>query len=244
MLSATDLAFSYVDGEPILGGAAVRIANGEFVALLGPSGCGKSTLLRLLAGLETPNKGSVQWSLDRTLRPGIVFQDAALMPWATVKENVLLPHKLSGAELAVPNVDELLAAVDLAGLNDRYPAALSGGQRMRVSIARALSASPDILFMDEPFAALDEILRFQMNDLMLQLKAEKGFGGLFVTHSLYEAAYLADRILVMGNGKIIGEISPELDRGQRAEAVRTSKQYLDAVSKIAALLATGRRENG
>lgn len=234
MFSLRNLSFAYDGGSQILDQFSMDVSSNEIVSLLGPSGCGKSTVLRLVAGLLKAEKGEIEWREPQEL--AFVFQDHALMPWATVKKNASLPGRLKGQadEMAVLDA---LKAVGLDGLENRYPSELSGGQRMRASVARALAASPTLLLMDEPFAALDEILRFQMNELLLTLKAHREFSALFVTHSLYEAAYLSDRVLVMQDGLIRGTVEPGLDRTLKAEQQRTSPAYLTAIQSISRLMA-------
>jgi len=234
MLDASALSFAYENGTPILDDVNVTINKSEIVALLGASGCGKSTLLRVLSGLEDGQGGTIRWHQDKNF--SFVFQEPSLMPWATVAENVMLPLKISGA---APEsiLSPLLAEVGLEGLEGRYPSSLSGGQKMRVSLARALVAEPSLMFLDEPFAALDEILRFQMNELLLKLRREHQLACVFVTHSLYEAAYLADRVLIIGEGKILGSCSPKIDRSLEASAQRSSKKFFLAVDQISTLLA-------
>lgn len=243
MLSVSKLSFAYEGGAQVLDDVSFDLKEGEIVSLLGPSGCGKSTILRLVAGLLEPKNGSMKWKDGTTPETGFVFQDAALMPWATVMENIHLPLKLRGQEPPEGHLNRLLGYVGLSGLETRFPQALSGGQQMRVSIARALAANATLLLMDEPFGALDEILRFRMNDLMLKLKAEQGWSGLFVTHSIYEAVYLSDRILVMDAGRIAGEVVPVLDRSLRAQDQRSSQAFLDAARQVGALLEAGSMEN-
>lgn len=179
-----------------------RVESGEFVALLGPSGCGKSTLLRILAGLDQPDRGTLTWDAGHAPPPGaigFVFQDATLLPWASAEQNVFLPLRLAGQRFEASRslVREALGRLGLAGFEAAKPAALSGGMRMRVSIARALVSRPSLLLMDEPFAALDEFTRHRLQDDLRLLWREAGTTIVFVTHSLYEAAYLASRILVM-----------------------------------------------
>ncbi|WP_262695254.1 ABC transporter ATP-binding protein [Kordiimonas aquimaris] len=233
MLTAKNLAFSYDNAKPVLDGFSLSLKAGEVVSLLGPSGCGKSTVLRIVSGLLDAEQGRVEWHSDPDV--AFVFQDPALMPWASIEQNVALPSRLSG-KVDDSRVAEALAAVNLTSLEKRFPAMLSGGQRMRASVARALSANPSTLLMDEPFAALDEILRFQMNDLLLDLVAERGFGVLFVTHSLFEAAYLSDRVLVMQEGKVAGEVIPSLDRSLTPNAQRGSSAFVSAVDAMTTLL--------
>ena len=192
-------------------GITLRVTRGDFLVLLGPSGCGKSTLLRLIAGLEAPSAGTLAWSQGppRPGELGFVFQDPVLMPWATALENVALPLRLRGyGAHAVELARDALAQVGLDAFMAARPRALSGGMRMRVSIARALVSRPKLLLMDEPFAALDEFTRHKLQDQCLALTRELGCTTVFVTHSLYEAAYLATRVVVLSPrpGRIAAEI--------------------------------------
>ncbi len=233
MLNLLNVGFSYDNTVDILSDLCLSVEEGEVVALLGPSGCGKSTLLRLISGLLEPSSGSI--SYDGKRDTAFVFQESSLMPWATVEANVKLPLKLKN------NIDnqliaDALEAVELAGFEKRFPEALSGGQKMRVSIARALVAQPDILLLDEPFAALDEILRFQMNNLILNLQVKNKLTVLFVTHSIYEAAYLADRVFIMKDGMVSSEVAPQLDRSLKPDEQRTSIEFMNAAKQIAELL--------
>lgn len=236
MLTVRDLSFDYGDGTCVLNGFSMQLGRNEIVSLLGPSGCGKSTVLRLIADLLTPKKGEILW--DSTPGLAFVFQDHALMPWASVQDNVDLPGKLNGAP-DQEAVKQAIDAVGLTGLEKRFPSELSGGQRMRASVARALAAGPSTLLMDEPFAALDEILRFQMNELLLSLARDRGLNIIFVTHSLFEAAYLSDRVLVMQDGSVKGELKPALDRSVSAEEQRASPSFLKSVREISQLMAGG-----
>jgi NitT/TauT family transport system ATP-binding protein len=184
---------------PALDGVDLDLLPGETLCLLGPSGCGKSTLLRVIAGLEKPGKGRLAWAGGAPPKIGFVFQEANLMPWADVWTNVYLPLRLAGMgrRAAAPLV---IAALERVGLDARahaLPRELSGGMKMRVSIARALVDRPELLLLDEPFAALDEITRWQLNDALLELRRESAATVVFVTHSVYESAYLADRVAVM-----------------------------------------------
>jgi len=181
---------------------SLAIADGDFVALLGPSGCGKSTLLRLIAGLDRPDVGRLDWDEGHAPRPGeigFVFQDATLLPWASAADNVFLPLRLAGTArgAAMAQVQAALRSVGLDGFEASRPRQLSGGMRMRVSIARALVTRPRLLLMDEPFAALDEFTRHRLQDDLLALWRELGCTVVFVTHSIYEAAFLARRIVLM-----------------------------------------------
>jgi len=234
MLQAQSLCFAYDGGPAILDGVDLDLQGGEIVALLGASGCGKSTLLRVVSGLEAAESGCVNWR--DTPNFSFVFQDAALMPWATVVDNVALPLTIAKRRDDVA-VQDALVEVGLGEFNDRYPSQLSGGQKMRVSIARALVSQPKLLLLDEPFGALDEILRFQMNELLMKVKAEHSLACLFVTHSVYEAAYLADRVLIMHEGKINLEVIPALDRSQTSSSQRASGAFFAAAKDIADCLA-------
>jgi NitT/TauT family transport system ATP-binding protein len=210
-----------------------EVHAGEFVALLGPSGCGKSTALRIIAGLTAPSQGSVEWRAERmtgekTGRIGFVFQEPTLMPWASVFDNVALPLVLKGiaGEPIAKQVDAVLERVGLARFAEAFPRELSGGMRMRVSIARALVTEPELLLMDEPFAALDEITRFKLNNDLLQVWQASGTTVIFVTHSVFESVYLSNRILVMSARP--GRISAELNIDApypRDQNFRTSAEY-------------------
>ncbi len=207
---------------------SVAIAEGDFLALLGPSGCGKSTLLRMIAGLIEPSEGRLEWQADVTGQVGFVFQEPTLMPWATALRNVALPLELTGTPRAEAErrARESLARVDLTGFEAAYPRMLSGGMKMRVSIARALVTRPRLLLMDEPFAALDEITRHRLNEDLLRLWRDERFTAVFVTHSTFESVFLAERILVMSPrpGRIAAELHvPPEDRA--TPEFRTSAVY-------------------
>ena len=183
----------------------LELAAGSFVALLGPSGCGKSTLLRFISGLDTPSQGSISLAAGDSpgersgVRLAFVFQDAQLLPWRSVLDNVALPLELAGVSRAEARerARAPLADVELSDVHERYPDQLSGGMRMRVSIARALVTEPTILLLDEPFAALDELTRQRLDERLRALWLRRRMTVIFVTHALAEAAYLADRALVM-----------------------------------------------
>lgn len=217
---------TYPGGARALGPVDLAAAPGEIVALLGPSGCGKSTLLNVLAGLLAPTTGTV----SPAARPGMVFQDATLMPWATIVDNVALPLELAGRADSHAKAAQALAAVNLTGVERLKPAALSGGMRMRASLARALAAEPDALLLDEPFAAIDELGRRALDDLVLDLKAKRGLPIVFVTHSVEEAVYLGDRVLVMSArpGRIVAEIA--VARTASGDAFLASEGFRDAAA--------------
>ena len=230
------VAIQHVTKQFANGTIAVRdvhldLAQGEFVSLLGPSGCGKSTLLRMIAGLGAPTAGTIEWPGDighQQRDIGFVFQDPTLMPWATALDNVLLPLKLKGAPKAASRDEaaEMLALVGLKGFEKSYPRELSGGMKMRVSIARALVTHPKILLMDEPFAALDEITRHRLNDDLLGLWETNRFTAVFVTHSVFESVYLSQRIVVMAARP--GRVMADLRVGApypRDDQFRTSADY-------------------
>ena len=235
----------YDNGVAALGPLDLDVAKGEFVSLLGPSGCGKSTALRLIAGLSAPSAGTVNVShratrVDGRHPIGFVFQEPTLMPWASVRENVRLPLKLSHAPAADADsrIEEALAQVGLSEFADAYPRELSGGMKMRVSLARALVTDPDILLMDEPFAALDEITRFRLNNDLLALWRALGKTVIFVTHSVFESVYLSQRVVVMTArpGRIQADIRIETVE-PRGEEFRTSAAYSNYCRKVSAALA-------
>jgi NitT/TauT family transport system ATP-binding protein len=213
----------------------VAVRAGEFLSLIGPSGCGKSTALRLIAGLSTPSNGTIAWRHAGGMPAGpsggigFVFQEPTLMPWATVFANVFLPLRLAGMTKteATPQVIDALSRVGLADFARTYPRELSGGMKMRVSIARALVTQPKLLLMDEPFAALDEITRFKLNDDLLELWKSLGKTIVFVTHSVFESVYLSNRILVMTArpGRLFTEIA--IGAPVRDPSFRTSAAYAE-----------------
>ncbi|UYN95633.1 MAG: ABC transporter ATP-binding protein [Enhydrobacter sp.] len=222
-----DVAKRYATGTTAVTGVALEIQDGAFVSLLGPSGCGKTTVLRMIAGLSEPSSGRIDWPQDRP-DLGYVFQDATLMPWATAEQNVLLPlrlRKMPGRDAAA-RARRTLDAVGLGSFLNAYPRELSGGMRMRVSIARALVTQPRILLMDEPFAALDEITRQKLNDDLLALWQQARFTVVFVTHSIFESAYLSQRIVVMAArpGRVIADITTDTPM-PRPAAYRTSAEF-------------------
>jgi NitT/TauT family transport system ATP-binding protein len=233
-------------GTVALKDMSLDVAPGEFVSLLGPSGCGKSTALRIIAGLGEATAGSVEWPTadrDAAGHPhpeiGFVFQEPTLMPWATVFNNVWLPFRLKGRSRAAvrDEVMQALAMVGLEGAAESYPRELSGGMKMRVSIARALITRPKLLLMDEPFAALDEINRFKLNNDLLHLWENFGWTVIFVTHSVFESVYLSERIVVMAArpGRVFRDMAIDAPY-PREEDFRTSSTYADNCRRISETL--------
>ena len=245
LIELSGVAKTYGNGTVALTGVDARIERGSFVSLVGPSGCGKSTLLRMIAGLIEPSHGSISWPATGGERPGdvgFVFQDATLMPWARVIDNVYLPLKLKGIARkdAEPRLREALARVGLSDFAESFPRELSGGMKMRVSIARALVTEPPVLLMDEPFAALDEFTRERLDDDLLELWATQKWTVIFVTHSVYESVYLSERVLVMGArpGRILKEIDVEAP-SPRGRAFRESADFIGQCAQVSAALRQG-----
>jgi NitT/TauT family transport system ATP-binding protein len=218
LLSLRRVSKRFANGTLALQDMSLDIGDHDFVSFLGPSGCGKSTALRLIAGLSSVSGGEIAWhqaaggSADKTERRlGFVFQEPTLMPWASVEDNVYLPLRLAGVarDAAGPKLRETLAMVGLSKFAQVYPRELSGGMKMRVSIARALVTHPRLLLMDEPFAALDEMTRNKLNNDLLAIWREHRFTVVFVTHSVYESAYLSNRIVVMAPrpGRVVQELA-------------------------------------
>jgi NitT/TauT family transport system ATP-binding protein len=239
ILTFDDVSKRFASGTEALSGVNFAIHPGEFVSLLGPSGCGKSTALRLIAGLSEPSRGKVSWSEGARPELGFVFQEPTLMPWARVIDNVLLPLKLAGVARgkALTRAREAVSLVGLDGFERAFPRQLSGGMRMRVSIARALVTRPRLLLMDEPFAALDEITRLKLNDDLLRLWQAQSFTVIFVTHSVYESVYLSSRILVMSArpGRIAADL-PIAAPYPRDESFRLSPAYGEACRAVSSAL--------
>ena len=211
------------------------VRDGEFVSLLGPSGCGKSTALRIIAGLSTASQGTVDWPGGGKI--GFVFQEPTLMPWASVAANVRLPLKLAhaGEQSSREAVARALVHVGLAEFANAYPRELSGGMKMRVSIARALVTEPELLLMDEPFAALDEITRFKLNNDLLAVWQELHRTVIFVTHSVFESVYLSQRIVVM-----TPRPGPRVHRNRDPRAL-SARRALPHLGRLCRLLPAGRR---
>jgi NitT/TauT family transport system ATP-binding protein len=236
----------YSNGVVALQGLDLDVGEGEFLSLLGPSGCGKSTVLRLVAGLGQISGGRIEWpgADGRAGLPrgdiGFVFQEPTLMPWATVSRNVLLPLTLRGVGTAEADarVQEVIEMVGLEGFERAYPRELSGGMKMRVSIARALVTHPRLLLMDEPFASLDEITRFKLDNDLRALWARQRWTVVFVTHSVYESVYLSTRIAVLTArpGRTASEVAIDA-LAPRDEAFRTSPLYNEYCRDVSARLA-------
>ncbi len=229
----------------------LNVDKGEFVSLLGPSGCGKSTLLRIVSGLTAPSSGTVTVNgitpMDARDLISFIFQDATLLPWRTVEENVGLGLELEHVPLAArqKTVSKMLELVGLIHVAQRYPRQLSGGMKMRVSIARALVSRPRILLLDEPFAALDEMSRDRLNEELLRLYIEQLWTVLFVTHSVAEAVFLSTRIVILAPhpGRISHIVPIDLPWPRTAET-RTSKAYEDQVASVSRLLRSVQTSTG
>lgn len=219
----------YANGTVALQDMNLVIEPSQFVSLVGASGCGKSTVLRIIAGLAQMSSGSIDWGVsDRARKLAFVFQDPALMPWASVKDNISLPLKLAQRQKKVPEaaVQQALQWVGLDGFERSYPRELSGGMKMRVSIARALVTQPNIMLMDEPFGALDEITRSKLNSDLLDLWHQQRWTVVFVTHNIYEAVYLSNRVIVMAArpGKVVADIAIDAPY-PRTQEFRTCALY-------------------
>src|SRR3954452_19735593 len=243
------VAKTFANGVHALDGLDLQVRPREFLTILGPSGCGKSTALRIIAGLSEPTRGRVEWpdqSGGAAARDiGFVFQEPTLMPWTTVAGNVRLPLRLKRLprEQANARVGEALAQVGLAEFAGAYPRELSGGMKMRVSLARALVTDPDILLMDEPFAALDEITRFRLNNDLLALWRNLSKTVIFVTHSVFESVYLSQRVIVMTArpGRIGSEFRIDAPE-PRGEEFRTSAEYAGFCRTVSKALAPSYQE--
>ncbi len=231
------------DGAPVLQGISLSVERGEFVSILGPSGCGKSTLLRIVSGLSPLTGGSVQVNgmtpENARQMMSFIFQDATLLPWRTVEQNVGLGLELEhvARELRQERVEQMLQLVSLENVARSYPRQLSGGMKMRVSIARALVSRPRILLMDEPFAALDEMTRDRMNEELLRLFSEQKWTVLFVTHSVAEAVFLSSRIVILAPhpGRVAHDIAIDLPWPRTAET-RESDAFEATVTRVSRLL--------
>ena len=234
----------YANGVEALSGVSLEMEDGEFLSVLGPSGCGKSTLLRLIAGLTRPTGGSIEWaSGEAGTDLGFVFQEPTLMPWATALANVALPLKLRGMTRSEREARAVAAldSVGLKGFERVWPRELSGGMKMRVSLARALVVQPRLLLMDEPFAALDEITRHRLNGDLLRLWRQSGLTVVFVTHSVFESVFLSQRIVVMAArpGRVSAELAVTAPY-PRTDAFRTSAEYAASCRQASARLGEAR----
>jgi NitT/TauT family transport system ATP-binding protein len=212
ILQISEVAKRFKVGTLALTDVTLDVQRGEFVSIVGPSGCGKSTLLRLASGLSKLSSGRIE---THCASLGYVFQDATLLPWRTVAANIELPTQLERIDRAERKrrVQHAIDLVKLNGFEEHYPRALSGGMAMRTSLARALTLKPDLFFFDEPFGALDAITRERLNEELLRLYASEGFTGVFVTHSISEAVYLSNRVIVMcgAPGRVVAEIEIPFD---------------------------------
>ena len=229
LLNISALSKTYDNGTQALSNVSLSIYPKEFVSLLGPSGCGKSTALKIIAGLNAPTSGAITWpGTNQAPDLSYVFQEPTLMPWAKVFENVWLPLRIKGVskELVQSQVDEALHKVGLSQFAHVYPRELSGGMKMRVSIARAMVTKPSLLLMDEPFAALDEMTRFKLNNDTLALRQDQGFTTVFVTHSVFESVYLSNRVIVLAArpGRVIADIAID-EPYPRNDAFRSTTRY-------------------
>ncbi|APZ44606.1 nitrate/sulfonate/bicarbonate ABC transporter ATP-binding protein [Acidihalobacter ferrooxydans] len=245
VFEATGVGKTYANGTVALTDVDIDIREGEFVSLVGPSGCGKSTLLRMIAGLGQGTEGEMRWweqdfgavgQAGRKL--AFVFQEAALMPWATVARNVELPLRLSGQRKNAEQVEEALEMVGLQDFRNAYPRELSGGMQMRVSIARALITKPNLLLMDEPFGALDEMTRAKLNQELLELWERLRWTVVFVTHSVYESVFLSTRVVVMAArpGRVLDDIVIDAP-APRSKEFRASHEYHELCNQVSESLA-------
>ncbi|MGC5170908.1 ABC transporter ATP-binding protein [Microbacterium sp. DT81.1] len=249
--TGVDKTFQTRSGEvPALVGVDLTVAAGEFVSLIGPSGCGKSTLMRLIADLDSPTAGAIRVfgkTAERARKDqdyGIAFQQAGLLPWRTVSANVALPLELHGTDASGrrARVSELLEMVGLTDFADRYPDQLSGGMQQRVAIARALAERPSLLLMDEPFGALDEMTRERMQTELVRICGETGAAVVFVTHSIPEAVFLSDRVVVMSPrpGRIQEIVPMRLERtGARTDDLREDTSFFEMVTAVREALHQG-----
>jgi NitT/TauT family transport system ATP-binding protein len=235
-----DLHKDFPGGVRALGGISFDVPRGELTSIIGPSGCGKTTTLKIIAGLIEATSGRVEVDGTPVVEPGpdraFVFQDFALMPWATVLRNVAFGLELRGQPRKEREevAREYVAKVGLAGFEDAYPHQLSGGMRQRVGLARALAVDADILLMDEPFASVDEQIRRKFQDDLLRLLSEENKTVIFVTHSIEEAVYLSDQVVILTRGpaRVSNVVRPGVDRSADSDSIRRSPAYLDQVEQI------------
>lgn len=234
----TNISKIYGKGIIALQDINLTVKDGEFITLVGPSGCGKSTVLKIIAGLIKATEGEIKWQKYQNPDLAFVFQEAALMPWATVFDNIKLPLKLANISpfQAKRKCIEAIKLVNLEGFENAYPRELSGGMKMRVSIARALVNNPNLMLMDEPFGALDDMTRTKLNSDLLNLWEQKKWTIIFVTHNIYEAVFLSNRVIFMGTspGRFLGEINIDAPY-PRSEDFRTSdlcNKYCREISNL------------
>ena len=236
MLAFTGVGRTFPDGTQALDDVDLTVDSGEFVSVVGPSGCGKSTLLRLASGLDSPTSGQVDVASKRV---GFVFQDPTLLPWRTVRRNVELLAELEHLPKAErrARVTEAIGLVGLTGFEKHRPRSLSGGMRMRTSLARSLVLQPDVFLFDEPFGALDEMTRERLNDELLALFADRGFAALFITHSVAEAVYLSTRVVVMSTrpGHILGDVSIPFGYPRQPD-LRYTEEFAKVAGEVSDLL--------
>ena len=246
LVELVDASKTYPNGAAAVERFNATLGEGEFVSLLGPSGCGKSTVLRMIAGLSRPTSGVIRRAWDGAGKTGAasqplgcVFQEPTLLPWASAWDNVYLPLRLRGVGRAAAHgqVDEALQLVGLSDAAAAYPRELSGGMKMRTSIARALVTQPRLLLLDEPFAALDEITRSRLNDDLLHLWRQRRWTVLFITHSVFESLYLSTRVLIMspGPGRIMADVPVDLPEVRTPE-LRTSLHYNELCRRVSSTL--------
>jgi len=226
----------FPDGTEALRNISFELSKGEFVTIVGPSGCGKSTLLKIASGLLEPTNGSVE--VDRE-RLGYVFQDATLLPWRTVSKNVELLAELHGIDSQERKqlVEESIELVNLEGFENHYPKSLSGGMKMRCSLARSLTLKPPLFLFDEPFGAVDEITREKLNEDTQQLFKQEGFAGLFITHSISEAVFMSTKVLVMSArpGRLVAEFDIPFEYPRKPD-LRFNADFAELCGKVSVAL--------
>jgi NitT/TauT family transport system ATP-binding protein len=239
VIAFRNVAKTFPDGTRAVASASFDLEAGEFLSIVGPSGCGKSTLLRIASGLEPATRGVVERSVENI---GYVFQDATLLPWRTVRQNVELLAELDGAPRREREslARDAIRLVGLEGFENHYPKALSGGMRMRASLARALTTKPPLFLLDEPFGALDEITREALNEELLQLFVSERFAAIFITHSISEAVFLSSRVLVMSArpGRIVAEFDVPFAY-PRSPDLRFEAAFGELASDVSHALRTG-----
>lgn len=240
VLKTDDICVTYQGGTIALNGVSLDVPTGQLTALLGPSGCGKTTLLKVIAGLITPTSGQIFVRDEKVEGPGpdraLVFQDFALLPWSTVLDNVAFGLRAKGVSKPerLETARHYIKEVGLEGFEDKYPHQLSGGMRQRAGLARALTVKSDILLMDEPFSAVDEQMRRKLQEDLLELLRIEKKTVIFVTHSIEEAVYLADQVVILSGrpGKIANIVYPDIDRQGDVDTIRRQPRYIELVDEI------------